>query len=203
MQRLDKLYKLDNPVSSPLDDSVHIRHSGLRRLVQAAVDETSLRHVARMIGVSHGTLHQFVRTGDASEKTVRKIERWRAALAQGAAPMPLLRESARGYSAPAATGEDIASPDYDSLGIDLPGYERLHERPRREFDRFMVELIATGLGREDLEELGRGLLAPVAHLNTLHKGREESDASSEEDQMLIMNGMIPVLRKIVRERWRR
>lgn len=104
----------------------------------------------------------------------------------------------------ADTGEgEVASPDYDSLGIELPGYERLHDRPRREFDRFMIELIAAGLGREDLEELGRGLLNPIAALNTLHKGREESDASSEEDQMLIVQGMIPVLRKIVRERWRK
>lgn len=98
--------------------------------------------------------------------------------------------------------DDSPAPDYDSLGIDLPGYERLHDRPRLEFDRFMLELIAAGLGREDIEELGRGLLAPVAHLNTLHKGKEESDARSEEDQMLIMNGMIPVIRKIVRERGR-
>lgn len=91
------------------------------------------------------------------------------------------------------------SPNYEGLGVDLPGYEKLLERPRRVFDHFMYELIGKGLGREDLEEFGRGLLAPVAHLNTLHKGRDESDARSEEDQMMILDGMIPVIRKIVRE----
>lgn len=94
--------------------------------------------------------------------------------------------------------EEVA-PNYEGLGVDLPGYERLLERPRRVFDHFMVELIGKGLGREDLEELGRGLLNPIAALNTLHKGRDASDARNEEDQMMVLNGMMPVLRKIVRE----
>lgn len=91
------------------------------------------------------------------------------------------------------------APNYEGLGVELPGYEKLLERPRRVFDRFMYELIGKGLGREDLEELGRGLLNPIAALNTLHKGRDVSDARSEEDQMMVLNGMMPVLRKIVRE----
>jgi hypothetical protein len=125
------------------------------------------------------------------ERTLDKIEGW------------ALRAGEIAEDAEVGAGGEEVSPDYDSLGIELPGYDRLHDRPRREFDRFMVELIAAGLGREDLEELGRGLLNPIAALNTLHKGRDESDARSEEDQMLIMNGMIPVLKKIVRERGRR
>lgn len=154
-----------------------------------ATEELSQTEAAKRSGVSQNTVSSW-----------RRGERRRLSAKTRRALLAYLQNG----RAEADTGEEEAiSPDYDSLGIELPGYERLHDRPRREFDRFMVELIASGLGREDLEELGRGLLAPVAHLNTLHKGKEESDARSEEDQMLIMNGMIPVLRKIVRERGRR
>lgn len=195
MQLLDKLYNLDKSVSTPLDDSVEIRHSGLRRLVQAVVDETSVRHVADLIGVSHGTLHQFVRYGKVSEKTLRKIERWRESLSaeiEIGPGAPLMEEGV----------ESVVTPNYTDLGIDLPGYERLHDRPRGTFDRFMVELFKMGAGREALEFFGRTLLAPVMQVNMLHKGRHDADTSTEEDQTRIMDRMIPTLLEMAKEQLR-
>lgn len=158
----------------------------LRPPVREAVRRSSLRDVAVEIGVSHTSLHNFLEKGFVPyERTLDKIEAWadNAGVAVEAEP--------------SLDGE--VAPNYESLGIDLPGYARLHDKPRRMFDHFMVEMIARGLGREDLEELGRGMLSPIAHFNTLHKGREESDARSEEDQIMVISAMIKLARKMVQE----
>jgi transcriptional regulator with XRE-family HTH domain len=99
-------------------------------------------------------------------------------------------------------GEGVVAPNYTDLGIDLPGYERLHDRPRGMFDRFMVELFKLGAGREGMESLGRALLAPVLQMNTLHKGRHDADTGAEEDQVRIMDRMIPTLLEIAKEQVR-
>lgn len=91
------------------------------------------------------------------------------------------------------------SPNYDGLGIDLPGREALLPEPLRRFDQFMIELIGDGLGREDLQEIGRGVLGPIVGLNTLHKGREISDAKMESDQLQVLDNVIPVVLKRLRE----
>lgn len=101
-----------------------------------------------------------------------------------------------------AENEGVIAPNYTDLGIDLPGYERLHDRPRGMFDRFMVELFKMGAGREAMESFGRTLLAPVAQLNLLHKGRHDADASAEGDQVKIMDRMIPTLLEMAKEQLR-
>lgn len=98
--------------------------------------------------------------------------------------------------------EGVIAPNYTDLGIDLPGYERLHDRPRGIFDRFMVELFKMGAGREALEFFGRTLLAPVMQMNMLHKGRHDADTSRDEDQMKIMDRMIPTLLEMAKEQLR-
>jgi transcriptional regulator with XRE-family HTH domain len=151
---------------------------------------------ARRLGVWRSQVTRWIKDNPPGEENMGRIAEltglsaaWLRYGDEVAAPVASAREA----------DEEEVSPNYEGLGVDLPGYERLLERPRRVFDRFMVELIGKGLGREDLEELGRGLLNPIAALNTLHKDREVSDARSEEDQMMVLNGMMPVIRKIVRE----
>ena len=93
---------------------------------------------------------------------------------------------------------EAMTPNYEGLGIDLPGYERLLERPRRMFDAFMLELIGRGLGREDLEDIGRSLLAPIAGFNTVYKDKDVSDARREESQIKILSALIAEAREIVK-----
>ena len=53
------------------------RAEALRPIVRDAVNRTSLRKVASEIGVSHGTLHNFLEKGFVPYgDTLTKIERW-------------------------------------------------------------------------------------------------------------------------------
>jgi len=53
------------------------RANALRPIVEEAVKRTSLRKVAKDIGVSHGTLHNFLEKGYVPYgDTLTKIERW-------------------------------------------------------------------------------------------------------------------------------
>jgi transcriptional regulator with XRE-family HTH domain len=81
--------------------------------------------------------------------------------------------------------EPRPAPNYAGLGIELPGYEKLLEGPRRLFDAFMVDLIRRGLGREELEEVGRGALAPFVSFRSLGGGGREGGAT-EAAQMRVL-----------------
>lgn len=99
-----------------------------------------------------------------------------------------------------ASTEGPIEPDYPGLGIDLPGYERLHGRPRDTFNLFIAELFKLGVGREGMEWFGRLLLSPLLEMNTLHKGRHDGSATNEADQAKVLDRMIPALLDMARER---
>lgn len=98
--------------------------------------------------------------------------------------------------------EDLAPPNYEGLGIEIPERDRLKPGPMRMFDRFVHRLLDMGLGREDIEHWGRTVLAPIAHLNTLHKGREVSEAATEEEQTWILEHNIDAALRIIERRKR-
>jgi AcrR family transcriptional regulator len=160
------------------------RAERLRPIIREAVRGTSLRQVAKEAGVSHTALHNLLEKDEVPyDRTLHKLEVW--VDRRGSVAVPMLREVA---------------PNYQSLGIDLPGYDRLLERPRAAFDSFMLELIRRGLPREDLEEIGTGVLGPIAAVNTLYKDRHEADTATEEAQLQVLNALIPVTLKFVEHR---
>lgn len=149
--------------------------------MREAAATRSYRRVAQEAGVSHTSLHNLVEKDFVPyERTLRKLERW---------------AEKTGRAIPSTRPDEQPSPDYDSLGIELPGYDRLLDRPRIAFDRFMIDLFGKGLSREDLEMFGRGVLAPIASMNTLHREGEEHDARTEEDQMDVLDRMIGHVRR--------
>ena len=48
----------------------------LRPIVKAAVDRTSLRHVAEEVAVSHGTILNFLKGEVPADKTLTKLASW-------------------------------------------------------------------------------------------------------------------------------
>lgn len=114
----------------------------------------------------------------------------------GTPPLHVREAAAEYLPAP----EEITPPNYEGLGIEVPERDRLHPRPRALFDRFMHQLIDMGLGREDLEYWGRMVLAPIAHLNTLHRGRHESDATTEQEQTWVVEGNVETALRILKSR---
>lgn len=102
------------------------------------------------------------------------------------------------FQLPGAT--PTLNPDFSSFGLDFAGYDRLKARAREMFDRFVVDLIGRGIGREDIQEIGQGVLAPIAAMNTLHKSRAPGgDGSTEEEQLQILEALIPVARRSISE----
>lgn len=99
---------------------------------------------------------------------------------------------------PAHDYHEFVPPNYEGLGIEIPERSHLVPRAREAFDRFVHELIDRGLGREDIEHFGRAVIAPIAHLNTLHRGRDEGDTDTEEAQLQIIERNADVVRRIIR-----
>lgn len=95
---------------------------------------------------------------------------------------------------------DIPTPDYESLGIDVHGREELFPAALRLFDRFMVELLARGVSSQGASTASRWLLGPMQDLDTQFHGREGKEKASEEDQVLVIEGTIPVIRELLRKR---
>lgn len=91
------------------------------------------------------------------------------------------------------------APDYEGLGVSIPEYRLLREVPRLRYDAFINQLIAAGLSREDVENVGRGVLGPIAGLNTLHQGADRSDGTIENEQSQILDALIPVVLRGLRE----
>lgn len=130
-------------------------------------------------------------------KKRRALERFLEARRNGVAIGA--REAGLPYGLP---DEDLAPPNYEGLGIEIPERDRLKPGPMRMFDRFVHRLLDMGLGREDIEHWGRTVLAPIAHLNTLHKGREVSEAATEEEQTWILEHNIDAALRIIARRQR-
>lgn len=133
------------------------------------------------------------RRGAWKRLTEPKRRAIRAYLAAHGTSRTVARERERRYG-----DEAVIPPNYEGLGIEIPERSRLVPRAREAFDRFVHELIDRGLGREDIEHFGRAVIAPIAHLNTLHRGRDEGDTETEEAQLQIIERNADVVRRIIR-----
>lgn len=177
--------------------------TSVKQIVQVLVKLTDEELVRAFLTATEGMSQEAAArlAPGVSQKDVSRWKRGDFSWLSGKKRLALerfLEKRSGGLGGPGWTSEEpMPSPDYESLGIDIPGYDRLLPRPRRIFDEFMVNLIARGLGRDDLQELGAGALAPISHLDTLYRNREVTEAESEEDQMMVLDRMIPVLVKLV------
>ena len=180
------------PVNTPASPREQ-RAERLRPIVREAVEKTSLRHVAAEAGVSHTLISNFLDGSLPQPQSLRKLEEWAERHPEyvGRSAQELLGE-----------GGAVVPPNYEGLGIEIPERDRLKPGPMRMFDRFVHRLLDMGLGREDIEHWGRTVLAPIAHLNTLHKGREVSEAATEEEQTWILEHNIQAVLRVIERRRR-
>lgn len=147
-----------------------VRSSRLRPLIAKAVKGSSLRDVARGVGVSHNALHKFIGGATPHDRTLDKIEDW--ALRTGVAS-----------EEPSPTPP---APNYAGLGIDLYGLDGLAPAARGAFDRFMADLILAGADRAALERAGRTVLAPIV----------DGAIDEEAAQLAALEALVPVARRL-------
>lgn len=151
------------------------------------------REVAAEVGVSVGTVTAWEIGKQRPEG--RNLERLAAFL--GVFPDEIT-SAAAGLAEPAGLPPALArllvreprpAPNYAGLGIDLPGYDALLDGPRRLFDAFMLDLIRRGLGREELEKLGRGVLGPFVSFRALGGG-EGGEAAQTKVLAVLMEAAL-------------
>ena len=153
------------------------------------------REVAAAVGVSPGTVTAWEIGKQRPEG--RNLERLAAFL--GVFPEEITSADAGAGAGPGRAlpptlarllvREPRPAPNYAGLGIDLPGYDALLDGPRRLFDAFMLDLIRRGLGREELEKLGRGVLGPFVSFRALGGG-EGGEAAQTKVLAVLMEAAL-------------
>lgn len=169
------------------------------------------REFADRLGVKPQQLSRWINKSPPGEDSIRRIAEeagvsaaWLRYGEAKYAPEVGLGGAVRGWMVaeprPKSGLGSITPPNYEGLGIEIPERDRLHPRPREMFDRFVHQLLDLGLGREDIEYWGRTVLAPIAHMNTLHRGKDVSDATTEEEQTWIVERNVDAALRIIHSR---
>lgn len=159
-----------------------------------AVDETSLRRISEQVGVSHATLANFLSAPEkSSEKTVRKLVRWRdqmterANRARAVFPAPWIDKQDN-----STRGEGEESPE-EAVAHTMPDVSYLQPAARAYFEQKVGSWVVRKWPMATVAHLARVLVAPIEGYNTMRKVGQGFRELSDKDQVQALENQAEII----------